>query len=140
MRGGGCVHWLIEIVGGRVVARANPILKSCFFGSSFDPSEFECQSWDADFYETVLIAADEAVPVGFFIGLNDHALRFGYGANVVTERGLVESLHFQILQPEEREKHIHVQVGDDLSLRDRRMMSKIFGAEIAFFFGGYGGK
>src|ERR1019366_7504599 len=100
MRGGGCVHRLIDIVGRRVVTSANPILKYFFFLRSFDPSEFESESRDADFHEAVLIAADEAVSVGFFIGLDNYFFSFGDGANVITERGLVKSLHFQILQTE----------------------------------------
>lgn len=94
MRGGGQVDWLIEIVRWRVVARFDPILEYFFFVGTFDPAEFKRQSRDADFHEALLIAADEAVPVGFFIGLNDYVFTFRDGANVVTERGLVESLHF----------------------------------------------
>ncbi len=70
-----------------MVARLDPILKYFFFRRPFDPSKFKCERRDADFYEAVLIAADEAITVGFSLGLNNYVFGFGDGANVVTERG-----------------------------------------------------
>src|SRR5580658_2818977 len=118
-----------------MVALGIPRFKCLFFWCARHPAEFKCQRRYTLLDEAVLIAADEAIVIGFFVGLYLYPRSCCNSADIVAERGLVQTLDFKILQRKQRKIHIHVEIGDD-GPRDGRVRSKILRAELAFLFAG----
>src|SRR5271156_437214 len=116
-----------------MVALGIPRFKRLFFRCPRHPSEFECQRRYTLLDEAVLVAADEAVVLGFLVSLYLHSRSSRNSADVVAKRRFVQTLDFKILQWKQRKIHIHVDVGDDGS-GDSGVRSKILRTELAFFF------
>ncbi len=74
LRRGGGIHRLRKIVFHAVITILVPGLKDLFFGSSRQIAELEGERRYALLDETVLIAANKSIFVGFFIRLSPYAL------------------------------------------------------------------
>jgi hypothetical protein len=96
-----------------VVALARPVgVDLLLRGAGLEP-HFHRQRGHAFADEAVLVAADEAIALGLRVRPNRDAHLLGDGPDVIAQIGLVETEHHQALHREERQEHVHVDVGDD---------------------------
>ena len=136
--GGDLVDGLGEVVGGFVVAGADPVVESFLFGGVGGPAEFEGERGDALFDEVHLVGADEAIFVGLLVELGLDVVELADGAGVVAQGGFAEALDFKKAEGKEGEEHVHVEVGDDALLGNGGFGGEVLGAEFAEFFAGEG--
>src|SRR5207302_6740285 len=92
LRGGGHVHRLISIVRWRVIASLEPLLVQLLFGRSLLIAELEGERGNALADEAVLVAADEQIAVGLFVGLNLHSRLLRHRADVLPQARFIQSL------------------------------------------------
>src|ERR1039458_9809693 len=117
------IHRLIQIVGRLVIAVADKIVEDLVFRGAELVPELERQRRHARANKAVLIAPDEAVLVGFLIGLHLYAILLGRLGNAFAQGRFRHPLHLDPFQIEERHEHIQVDVGDNvlpLHCRPRR--------------------
>src|ERR1035437_10185401 len=117
------IHRLIQIVGRLVIAVADKIVEDLVFRGAELVPELERQRRHTRANKAVLIAPDEAVLVGFLIGLRLYAILLRPLANGIAQRRFRQPLHLDPFQIEERHEHIQVDVGDNvlpLHCRPRR--------------------
>ena len=101
-----------------MVADFDPLVEGLHLGRVGGPAELEGEGGDALFDKVDLVGSDETVLVGLLVELGFDVVKLADGARIVAEGGFAEALDFKEAQGEEREVHIHVEVGDDVGLGD----------------------
>ena len=92
-RGGGEVHRLVHVVGGRVIALGQPVFENLYFGRAGLGSDAHDYRGHTVADEVVLIAADKKIAQRLGIGLNFYAERLRDLAYAITQIGVVETEH-----------------------------------------------
>jgi hypothetical protein len=140
LRRGGFINGLIQIVGRLVVAHFHEIVERFHFGGVRSPAELKGERRDALGDEVDLIAADETVLVGLFVELHFDVIELSDGADVIAERGFSKALNLEVAEGEQRQEHVHVEIGDDVGFIDGWFSSKVGRAELPHLFCGQSDK
>ncbi len=134
--GGDLVDGLLKIVGGLVIADLDPLVEGLHLRGVRGPAKLEGKRRNALVDEVHLVGADEAVLVRLLVELRFDVVELADGAGVVAEGGLAEALDLEVLEREEREVHVHVEVGDDVGLLHSGLGGEVLRAELAHLFSG----
>ena len=109
-------------------------------GRTLHEADLQRQRRHACLDEAVLITADEGVALGLRIRQHLERQRTGDALQVFGEVRFFQPLDHQALQRKERQEHVGVEVGDNLSAGDRRTVREIARPQQAFLLGGHGDK
>src|SRR4051794_1462654 len=112
----GTINRLAEIIGNTVVSIRVPIFEDLLFRVSRQITEFECHSGDSFFHKTVLITADESIPVRFLVSLDFYTRGLSHSPDVIPQCRLVQALPLEPLQRKQRKEHVHVEVSHNFPL------------------------
>src|SRR5271165_5926869 len=84
LRGSGFIHGLAEVIAHRVIASCVPVAIDLLFRLARDEAEFEGDRRNTLLDEAVLITTDEAIAIGFLVGLHLDTGSFSDSAHVIS--------------------------------------------------------
>ena len=117
-----------------MVADLDPLVEGLHLRRVRGPAELESQRRNALVDEIHLVGADETVLVGLLVELWLNIVELADRACVVAQSRLAEPLNLEVLQREERQVHVHVEVGDDVGLLHGGFGGEVLRAELAHLF------